>query len=165
MALYAPEKAMKDLAMECFRKLSFSQGNEEYLEDMPEEFIATLVQCLLSDNPETREAAMEVLCTISDRTLNVKVRIAKCNHCIRRLVGLASNTGETGIEENIAKLAALTLANLSVAPSNRQYILPYEQELSLIAFTDKRISDIICNVLSDIVAEQGEYNADNEQWK
>ena len=116
---------MKDLAMECFRKLTFSCGNEEYLEEMPDEFMQTLVECLVSDNPETREAALEVLCTISDRLLQVKVRIAKCGNCVKRLVGLAANVGESAIEDNISKLAAVALANLSNAPGNKHYLVPY----------------------------------------
>ena len=98
-ALYASEKAMRDLVMECFWKLSLSSGNEEYLEDMPDDFIATLVQCLISYNPETRDRLKYYSPSLTNYLL-LKVRIAKCDYCIKRLIELAANTGDIRIEEN-----------------------------------------------------------------
>ena len=52
--------------------------------------------------------------------------------------------------EKISKFAALTLANLNLAPSNRTLIVPYEQELALIASTDEKTCKIISEILIDL---------------
>ena len=53
-------------------------------------------------------------------------------------------------EEKIAKLAALTLANLNLAPSNRSLIAPFEQELALIASADEKTCKIVSEILGDL---------------
>jgi hypothetical protein len=105
---------------------------------------------LLSKNLETREGCLEILCTISDRKTNLKVRIAQQPRCIERLIGLIATGSLTPNEEKISKLAALTLANLNLAPSNRYLIVPFEQELALIASTDEKTCKIISEILSDL---------------
>ena len=82
--------------------------------------------------------------------MGTKVAIAKEPKCISRLIALLSSTSETVVEERICKLAALTLANLVLAPKNKEHLVPYEQELALVAFSDRRVSDIICNILADL---------------
>ena len=57
-------------------------------------------------------------------------------------------------EEKIAKLAALTLVNLNMAPANRHLIAPYEQELALIASCDERTCKIISEILGDLDSYQ-----------
>lgn len=47
-------------------------------------------------------------------------------------------------------MAALTLANLNLAPSNRALIAPYEQELALIAFSDQKTCKIMAEILGDL---------------
>lgn len=53
-------------------------------------------------------------------------------------------------EEKVARLAALTLANLAQAPKNRQLIEPFEHELALIASADEKTSKIIVEILADL---------------
>jgi len=91
---------------------------------------------------------------ISDRTPQLKVRIAQTPRCIERLIGLVASGSLTPNEEKISKLAALTLANLNLAPSNRHLIVPYEQELALIAATDEKTCKIICEILGDLDSYQ-----------
>ena len=47
-------------------------------------------------------------------------------------------------------MAALTLANLNLAPSNRALIIPYEMELALIASSDEKTCKIIAEILGDL---------------
>jgi hypothetical protein len=60
------------------RRLSLTGGNEIYLENLRDEDIQLIVNQLVSPNIETREAALEILCTISDKETNnatLKLRI------------------------------------------------------------------------------------------
>lgn len=56
----------------------------------------------------------------------MKVKIARQSRCIERLIGLIASGAQTVNEEKTSKFAALTLANLNLAPSNRHLIAPYE---------------------------------------
>lgn len=130
--------------------MSLLDGNEEYLEEIGDHQIQQLVNLLMSKNIETREGCLEILCTISDRKTSLKVRIASQKRCIPRLIGMIATGAQTPNEEKISKLAALTLANLNLAPSNRHLIAPYEQELALIASSDERTCKIISEILGDL---------------
>lgn len=68
-----------DLCIECLRRLTLTGGNEIYLESLRDSDIELLVNCLVSPNIETREASLEILCTISDKETSnatLKLRIA-----------------------------------------------------------------------------------------
>jgi len=65
-----------DETMECLRRLCLSSGNDEFIENISDEDIKAIIGCLLSKNMETREAALEIFCYISDRKIETKVRIA-----------------------------------------------------------------------------------------
>ena len=87
----------------------------------------------MSPSIETREASLEILCTISDKETSnekLKLRIAMQQRCIERLIGLIAASScdvVTSIaEEKVSKLAALTLGNLNIAAGNRALIAPYE---------------------------------------
>ena len=150
----AESEAIVDQCVECLRRFSLSAGNEEYLEEARDHDILNLVNALLSSNVETREGCLEILCTISDRKTALKVKIAHQPRCIERLIGLIATGSQTNNEEKISKLAALTLANLNLAPSNRALIVPYEQELALIAASDEKTCKIISEILGDLDSYQ-----------
>ena len=140
-----------DQIVECLRRLSLSAGNEKFLERLGDQDIQNFVNLLVSPNIETREGILEILCAISDRdTSSLKVKIASQQRCIERLIGLIATGNQSPNEEKIAKLAALTLANLNLAPSNRALIAPYEQELALIAFSDQKTCKIMAEILGDL---------------
>mmetsp|Transcript_11277 Transcript_11277/g.18982 ORF Transcript_11277/g.18982 Transcript_11277/m.18982 type:complete len:241 (-) Transcript_11277:90-812(-) len=139
-----------DQCIECLRRLSLSAGNEDYLEQISEKQIQHLINLLLAKNLETREGCLEILCTISDGKTELKVKIARQQRCIERIIGMVASGSQTPNEEKISKLAALTLANLNLAPSNRQLIIPYEHELAMIAATDEKTSKIIAEILGDL---------------
>ena len=130
---------------DCFRRLTFPVGNEEFLEKMSEEFFEELVNKLIEYKMEIRESALEILYCLSDQKIPTKVKLGKQNKCIDRLVALlCSNL----VDNRISKYAACTLANLSSVPSILNMILPFEQELILAATTDDSISKIILSILS-----------------
>lgn len=139
-----------DESMECLRRLCLSSGNDEYIEDIADEDITSIIQCLLSKNMETREAALEILCYISDRKIETKIKIANQKNCIKRLVALIAAGSHTPGEERVSKLAALTLSNLNMVTKNKKLIMPYEQELALIAASDEHVSKIIAELLGDL---------------
>jgi len=85
--LYVHQQTI-DQCVECLRRLSLLDGNEEYLEEIGDHQIQQLVNLLLSKNVETREGCLEILCTISDRKTSLKVRIAQQKRCIERLIGM-----------------------------------------------------------------------------
>jgi len=152
--LSSSNQGTKETAIETFRRLSLSSGNEEYLEKMPLEFLKRLINLMVSPNPEVREAVLEILCPISDRKITTKLKIAKEPHCIKRLVGLLCCSPETEVEMKIAKLAALTLANLSLAPSIKDQLMIYEPEIMMVASSDKMVTDIVCNMLAELDSYQ-----------
>ena len=53
--------------MELLRRLSLSAGNEDFLEQITDDNLKTLVDLLSSKNLETRVACLEILYTIVDR--------------------------------------------------------------------------------------------------
>lgn len=77
-----------DQCIETLRRLSHLSGNEEYLERLTDIQLQRLVDLLVNRNPETREGVLELLFTISDRQTSLKVKIAKKQRCIERLIGL-----------------------------------------------------------------------------
>ena len=77
-----------DQCIETLRRLSHLSGNEEYLERLTGIQLQRLVDLLVNRNPETREGVLELLFTISDRQTSLKVKIAKKQRCIERLIGL-----------------------------------------------------------------------------
>lgn len=136
--------------MECLRRFSLSAGNEDFLEQVQERDVDNLINLLLSSNIETREGSLEILCTISDRKTELKVKIAAHPRCVPRLVSLMATGSQTPNEEKVSKLAALTLSNLNLAPVNRQLIAPFERELALIAMTDEKTCKIVTEILGDL---------------
>jgi hypothetical protein len=72
----AESEQIVDQVIECLRRFSLSAGNEEFLEEVREGDILNLINALLSNNVETREGCLEILCTISDRKTALKVKIA-----------------------------------------------------------------------------------------
>jgi len=143
--LKSSNKEVSEQALECFRRLTFPSGNEEYLEKLPEDFFEELVNKLLEYKMEIRESALEILYCLSDQKIPTKVKIGKQNKCIERLVALL---GSNSADNKIAKYAACTLLNLATVPSILNMILPFEQELILVACTDDQISKIILSILN-----------------
>jgi len=140
-----------DECLECLWRLSLSTGNDEFLEDITQDDMVELIQALLSSNIETWEAALEILCNITDRKFETKIKIANLSNCIQRLVALIVSGSYTPGEERTSKLAALTLSNLNFVPKNKNLIMPYVPELALVAASDENTSPIIAKLLSDLV--------------
>jgi hypothetical protein len=144
------EHDQAEQAIECFRKLTLPVGNEEILESMPQEFFDELARWLTSFT-SCKDAALEILCTLSDQKLSTRVKIAKAKRCLSGLVGLLTSSSQSDeIEDKHAKMSALILSNLSGAPSICKLFLPYESHIFMVAGVDERLSGFLANVLYEI---------------
>lgn len=144
------QSSMAEQTIECFRKLSLPLGNEEMLEFLPDEFYSEMAKWLSSPSP-SREAVLEILCTMSDQSLSTRVKITQAPRCLEGLVGLLSSVSlsEEG-DDKQAKMAALILSNLTAAPSTCHLFQPYERQILMVAAADERISGFLCCVLHEI---------------
>ena len=52
--------------------------------------------------------------------------------------------------EKIAKLAALTLNNIAMAPASRSYLLPFEKDLFIVAASDESVSRLLGDILGEL---------------
>ena len=52
--------------------------------------------------------------------------------------------------EKLAKLAALILVNISMAPATKNLLLPYEKDIVIVAATDENISKILVGLLCEL---------------
>lgn len=141
-----PNREVSEQALECLRRLTFPNGNDEFFEKMSDEFFEELVNLLLSYKLEIREAAVEILYFLSDLKLPTKTRLGKQPKCIQRLVAIVC---ANSAESKISKWAVCTLAKLAEVPSILKIINCYEQELFFAACTDESISRIIMGILSN----------------
>lgn len=144
--LKSSNKEVSEQALECFRRLTFPTGNEEFFEKMPDEFYEEMVSLLISYKIEVRESALEILYYMSDQKLETRTKIGKQYKCIQRLVALICSNSS---DNRISKFAACTLAKLAEVPSILSIIMPYEQELFVAACTDDSITKIILGVISN----------------
>lgn len=145
LLLKSTNREIAEQSLECFRRLTFAVGNEEYFERMPDEFFEELVNLLISYKIEIRESAAEIIYCISDQKLPTKTRLGKQYKCIERLVALLSSNS---IDNRVSKFAACALANLSDVPSILKIIMSYEQEIILAACTDDSISKTLLGIIS-----------------
>ncbi len=144
--LKSQNRETAEIALECFRRLTFASGNEEYFEKMPDEFYEEMVKLLISFKIEIRESSLEILYCISDQKLETKTRLGKVNKCIQRLVALVCSNS---VDNRIPKIASCTLAKLAEVPAILKIIMCYEQELLLAACTDDSIYKIILGIISN----------------
>lgn len=144
--LKSSNREISEQALECFRRLTFPAGNEQYFEKMPDKFFAELISLLISYKADVRESALEILYIIADQKLPTKTRLGKQNKCIHRLVALICSNSQ---DNRISKFAACTLAKLAEVPAILKMIMPYEQELFVAACTDDSITKILLGIISN----------------
>lgn len=136
-------------ALECFHNLMLSQENEIIIEGMLPEIVEYIVKMLFSTSYETIESSLEILCYLSDLKISTRLFLAKKNNLIPRLLAIiAGNVSKNN--EKIPKLAALILSNLSVAPSAKQYFLPFERDIFSLATIDDTVSDQLSGILLEL---------------
>jgi hypothetical protein len=82
---------------------------------------------------------LEILCNITERKFETKIKVANSPHCVKRLVGIIVANSHTPGEERTSKLASLTLLNLNQVPKNSSLINPYQPELALVAASDENL--------------------------
>lgn len=139
-------REVAEQALECFRRLAFPTGNEDFFGKMSDDFFEELISLLISYKVEVRESALEILYCISDQKLPTQTRLGKQNKCIQRLVALICSNAP---DNRIPKFAACTLAKLAEVPSILKMIMAYEQELFVAACTDDSITKIILGIISN----------------
>lgn len=137
---------MTDQALECFRRLTLPNGNEDYFERMPEEFLVEMVNLLISPKNDTRDSALEILYCLSDQKIPTKTRLGKIDYCIQRLVALVCSNDS---DNRISKFAACVLSKLAEIPTILKLVMPYEQELFVAASTDDSITKVILGIISN----------------
>jgi len=65
-------------------------------------------------------------------------------------------------QEKITKLAALTLSNISLAPSSRAYLKPFERDLFVVAATDETVTKYLANILNELVSYDPETDPERQ---
>lgn len=144
--LISPYRELSEQSLECFRKLTLTNGNDVYFEMMPNEFMNEIVNLLISPKNNTRDSALEILYCLSDQSLSTKTRLSKIENCIPRLVALICS----GFHDNrISKFAACVLSKLAEVPSILKLIMPYEQELLVAASIDDSITKVLLGIISN----------------
>ena len=144
--LTGSKRDMSEQALECFRRLTLPNGNDEYFERMPNEFLCEIVNLLISPKNDTRDSALEILYCLSDQKMETKTRLGKTDKCIQRLVALICSNSN---DNRISKFAACVLSKLAEIPSILKLIMPYEQELFVAASTDDSITKVILGIISN----------------
>lgn len=104
---------------------------------------------LLSSNQDIREGVLELLCFLSDLAMTTRVSIAKHPKCLVRLVALLSSGAGKG-RLKTARLSAMILNNVALAPAAKPYFLPYEKDLFVIAACDDTVSQMVSNLIGDL---------------
>ncbi|MCQ2818529.1 MAG: hypothetical protein MJ252_14770, partial [archaeon] len=145
--LTSDQRELSDQALECFRRLTLPNGNDEFFDMLPNEFLQEFVDLLIAPKAEVRDSALEILYCISDQQIPTKTRLGKTDHCIQRLVALiCSNHTDSS---RMSKFAACVLSKLAEIPSVLKLIMPYEQELFAAACTDETITKVILGMISN----------------
>ncbi len=144
--LISPYRELSEQSLECFRKLTLTNGNDAYFEIMPNEFMNEIVNLLISPKNNTRDSALEILYCLSDQNLSTKTRLSKIENCIPRLVALICSGS---YDNRISKFAACVLSKLAEVPSILKLIMPYEQELFVAASIDESITKVLLGIISN----------------
>ena len=144
--LISPYRELSEQSLECFRKLTLTNGNDVYFEMMPNEFMNEIVNLLISPKNNTRDSALEILYCLSDQSLSTKTRLSKIENCIPRLVALICSGFH---DSRISKFAACVLSKLAEVPSILKLIMPYEQELLVAASIDDSITKVLLGIISN----------------
>ena len=144
--LVSSNRELSEQSLECFKRLVLTNGNEEYFEKMPDEFIYEIVNLLISPKNDIRDSALEILYCLSDQKISTKTRLGETDKLIQRLVALiCTNT----TDNRISKFAACVLSKLAEIPNILTLIMPYEQELFLAAATDESLTKMLLGIISN----------------
>ncbi|KRX08359.1 Armadillo-type fold [Pseudocohnilembus persalinus] len=147
--LYSDKNEELEASVETMRNLIAIQENENLLENMLSQYIDSIPRLLLYSQGEIRENVLEFLCYLSDLKMSTRIALAKQPKLLMRLIGLlGSGLGQQF--EKITKMSALTLKNITKAPVSRQYILPFEKELFLVAASDESVQQYLGDILSEL---------------
>lgn len=141
----SPYKETSEQAIECLRRLTFPNGNDEFFIKLNDDFYEELVNMLIAYKQDIRESALEIMYCISD-TMIAKSKLGKQSYCVERLISLlCSNSADN----KIAKFSACILSNLATIPYNSKLIMAYEEELFMAACLDETLTKILMGIVSN----------------
>ncbi len=136
-------------ALECLKSLLLTQENEAIIESHLSSFLDIVIDLLIYPKSDVRDSVLEFIFPLSDLKMATRATIAKHPKSILRLVGLlVSGSGRNN--DRTTKFAAWILSNLSTAPAAKQYFVPYERDLFIVAASDSSVSKTISNILGEM---------------
>lgn len=138
-------KETSEQAIECLRRLTFPNGNDEFFIKLTDDFYEELVNMLIAYKQDIRESALEIMYCISDSMI-AKSKLGKQNYCIERLISLLCSNST---DNKIAKFSACILSNLATIPYNSKLIMAYEEELFMAACLDETLTKILMGIVSN----------------
>eukprot|EP00871_Galdieria_phlegrea_P004640 jgi/Galph1/5177/GphlegSOOS_G3808.1 len=133
-------------ATEIIAKLCFNPDNENELFKKFDEILPLLVNLLNSSNKEIQLAAAGALCNASAFDWGARIAIAKTPSAICSLIHLLNDS-------DIAPLSAISIMNLSEAPSNRAILMRYEPFLVDVAMKESAAAEPIACALNELADE------------
>lgn len=138
-------KETSEIAIECLRRLSLPNGNEEMFIKLGDDFYEELINMLISYKQDIRESVLEIIYSISDNII-AKSKLGKQSHCVERLVALLCSSSP---DNKIAKYSACILSNLATIPYNQKIIMIFEQEIFLAACLDEALTKVLMGIISN----------------
>jgi len=136
-------------ALECLKNLLLTQENEAIIESHLNLYLDIVIDLLIYPKSDVRDSVLEFIFPLSDLKMATRATISKHPKSILRLVGLlVSGSGRTN--DRTTKFSAWILSNLSTAPAAKQYFVPYERDLFIVAASDSSVSKIISNILGEM---------------
>ena len=128
------------------RLAASGKRNESAIVDVFEDLLPRLTDMLGGRDSRYVNAGLAALCNCSAFDWTARSKIARNPRTLARLVSLLRTP-------ELAPRAALTLLNLSEAPSNRTMLLVYENNLVEYASEDSTVSDTVANILYEIASD------------
>ncbi|KRX05183.1 Armadillo-type fold [Pseudocohnilembus persalinus] len=151
--LNSEEHDLLESTVDILRQCIPTHENQIVFEKEIDQYLHQIVNLLSIGNVDIKEGLLEFLCYLTDQSIETKVKIASYPRFMERLITiLGSGLGKQN--ERLTKLGALVLNNLSFSNKSRQYILPFEEDILLVASTDESVS----RILSDILNEMDNYS-------
>jgi len=126
-----------------------TQENEAIIESHLNLYLDIVIDLLIYPKSDVRDSVLEFIFPLSDLKMATRATISKHPKSILRLVGLlVSGSGRTN--DRTTKFSAWILSNLCTAPAAKQYFVPYERDLFIVAASDSSVSKIISNILGEM---------------
>lgn len=128
------------------RLAASGKRNESAIVDVFGELLPRLTDMLGGRDSRYVNAGLAALCNCSAFDWTARSKIARSPRTLARLICLLS-------VPELAPRAALTLLNLSEAPSNRSVMLVYEKNLVIYTSQESPVAETVSNILFEIASD------------